>query len=60
MKQNNYIYYGWLLKNGTIVPYEYEKGRLLRWVHTSYYKRGLKLFNLTQDFYISNLLERVS
>lgn len=62
MKQKLNFTHGWILKNGSIVPYEYKNGQPLPWKETQYFKDGCKLLSLEQCFYLKILksLERVS
>jgi len=48
--------YGWLLSDGTIIPFTLEDGKLIRWKKTEAYKQGLKLKDLSQGFYVAKLL----
>jgi len=48
--------YGWLLEDGTIIPFVLEDGKLIRWKKTEAYKEGRKLKDLSQGFYVAKFL----
>lgn len=51
---------GWILKTGQVVPFEFKAGQPVRWLKTSYAKRGDKLEYPNQDFWVQQVfLERV-
>lgn len=52
---------GWILSSGVVVPFEIKEGQPVRWLKTSYAKRGDKLKFMDQDFYVQQIfIERAS
>lgn len=59
--KGGFYLYGWILKSGDIVPFEFAGDRPVRWLNTSYYKQGHNLKDPRQDFFVqSDFYERVS